>query len=170
MIERLLKWARRRSPWVLHFNSGGCNGCDIEILDLLTPRYDVERLGILKEASPRHADILLVTGPVTRQSRDRLRRIYEQMPEPKWVLAVGTCACSGGVFRGSYNMMGGVDQVVPVDGYVTGCPCRPEAIIGGLARLFEEVKGTKEREILSADPAGKEGASIGFESRGTASE
>ncbi len=174
MIERLLKWARRRSPWVLHFNSGGCNGCDIEILDLLTPRYDVERLGILKEASPRHADILLVTGPVTRQSRDRLRRIYEQMPEPKWVVAVGTCACSGGVFRGSYNMMGGVDQVIPVDEYVPGCPCRPEAIIAGLARLFEEIEGTKERETLGTDPADEEGAAIGFEQQdatsGTESE
>jgi len=168
VIERLLKWARRRSPWVLHFNTGGCNGCDIEILDLLTPRYDVERLGILKEASPRHADILLCTGPVTRQSRDRLRRIYEQMPEPKWVVAIGTCACSGGVFRGSYNMMGGVDQVIPVDEYVAGCPCRPEAIIAGLARLFEEVKGTKEREILSSDPADEEGAAIGFEQSGKA--
>jgi len=161
VVERLLKWARRRSPWVLHFNSGGCNGCDIEILDLLTPRYDVERLGILKEASPRHADILLVTGPVTRQSRDRLRRIYEQMPEPKWVVAIGTCACSGGVFRGSYNVMGGVDQVIPVDVYVPGCPCRPEVIIAGLARLFEEIEGAEERESLGANPAHQEGADIG---------
>jgi len=163
VIERLLKWARRRSPWVLHFNSGGCNGCDIEILDLLTPRYDVERLGILKEASPRHADILLVTGPVTRQTRDRLRRIYEQMPEPKWVVAIGTCATSGGIFRGSYNVMGGVDQVIPVDQYIPGCPCRPEVIIAGLARLFEEIEGTREQESLGTDPADEEGATIGFE-------
>jgi len=153
MVRRLLKWARRRSPWVLHFNSGGCNGCDIEILDLLTPRYDVERLGILKEASPRHADILLVTGPVTRQSRDRLRRIYEQMPEPKWVVAVGTCATSGGVFRGSYNMLGGVDQVVPVDVYIPGCPPRPEVIIKGLTRLLEEIEGTKDQSSPDARSA-----------------
>jgi len=133
---RIVRWARRKSPWVLHFNSGGCNGCDIEILDLLTPRYDVERLGILKEASPRHADILLCTGPVTRQSRDRLRRIYEQMPAPRWVMAVGSCGCSGGIFRGAYNMLGGVDQLLPVDMYVPGCPCRPEAIIDGLLRLL----------------------------------
>ncbi len=139
MLNRLVQWARRRSPWVLHYNSGGCNGCDIEILDLLTPRYDVERLGILKEASPRHADILLCTGPVTRQSRDRLRRIYEQMPAPKWVVAVGTCATSGGVFRGSYNMLGGIDQVIPVDLYIPGCPPRPEVIIEGLARLLATI-------------------------------
>ncbi|MFW6082790.1 MAG: NADH-quinone oxidoreductase subunit B family protein [Chloroflexota bacterium] len=158
MLKRLLQWARRKSPWILHFNTGGCNGCDIEILDLLTPRYDVERLGILKEASPRHADILLCTGPVTRQSRARLRRIYEQMPEPKWVVAVGTCACSGGVFRGSYNMMGGIDQVIPVDLYIPGCPPRPEAIIGGLARLLEEIEGTKEQQEIGIDPAAAEQA------------
>jgi len=122
---------------VLHFNSGGCNGCDIEFLDLLTPRYDIERLGILKEASPRHADILMCTGPVTRQSRDRLLRIYEQMPEPKWVVAVGACACSGGIFSEGYNVMGGVDQLLPVSMYVPGCPCRPEAMIDALVRLLE---------------------------------
>jgi NADH-quinone oxidoreductase B subunit len=137
--EPLVHWARRKSPWVLHFNSGGCNGCDIEILDLLTPRYDVERLGILKEGSPRHADILLCTGPVTRQSRDRLRRIYEQMPEPKWVVAVGSCGCSGGVFQNGDNVLGGIDQVVPVSMYIPGCPCRPEAVIDGLAQLLQEI-------------------------------
>jgi len=161
MEKGLLKWARRRSPWILHFNSGGCNGCDIEILDLLTPRYDVERLGILKEASPRHADILLVTGPVTRQSRDRLRRIYEQIPEPKWVVAVGTCATSGGVFRGSYNMLGGVDRVIPVDAYISGCPPRPEVIIAGLAALLEEIEGTRDQETLGTDPADRGGSDSG---------
>jgi NADH-quinone oxidoreductase B subunit len=137
--ERVIRWARKRSPWILHFNSGGCNGCDIEMLDLLTPRYDIERLGILKEASPRHADILLCTGPVTRQSRDRLIRIYEQMPEPKWVVAVGTCACSGGIFADGYNVVGGVDKVLPVAMYVPGCPCRPEAIIDGIVQLLEVI-------------------------------
>ena len=137
--ERLIRWARRRSPWVLHYNSGGCNGCDIEFLDLLTPRYDVERLGVLKEASPRHADILVCTGPVTLKSRDRLERIYEQMLEPKWVMAVGACACSGGIFAESYNVLGGVDQLLPVSVYVPGCPSRPEAIIDGLVRLMEEM-------------------------------
>jgi NADH-quinone oxidoreductase B subunit len=139
-LKRIIAWARRKSPWVLHYNSGGCNGCDIEILDLLTPRYDVERLGIIKQASPRHADILLCTGPVTRQSRDRMIRIYQQMPAPKWVVAVGGCSCSGGVFGGAYNVLGGIDQVIPVDMYIPGCPCRPEAMIDGIARLLQEIK------------------------------
>lgn len=143
--QRIVSWARRKSPWVLHFNSGGCNGCDIEILDLLTPRYDVERLGILKEASPRHADILLCTGPVTRQSRDRLVRIYEQMPAPKWVVAMGSCSCSGGVFSGGYNIIGGIDQVLPVDMYIPGCPSRPEVFIDGLARLLATIKANPRR-------------------------
>jgi ech hydrogenase subunit C len=138
-VERLIRWARRRSPWLLHYNTGGCNGCDIEYLDLLTPRFDVERLGVIAAPSPRHADVLVCTGPVTRQSRDRLLRIYEQVPEPKWVLAVGACACSGGIFRGGYGVLGGIDQVLPVSMYVPGCPCRPEAIIDALARLLEEM-------------------------------
>jgi NADH-quinone oxidoreductase B subunit len=136
LVDRVVQWARRKSPWVLHYNSGGCNGCDIEFLDLLTPRYDVERLGIIAASSPRHADVLLCTGPVTRQSRDRLLRIYEQMPAPKWVVAVGSCACSGGIFRGAISVIGGVDQVIPVDIYLPGCPCRPEAMIDGLLRLL----------------------------------
>lgn len=139
ILDRIIRWARKRSPWLLHFNSGGCNGCDIEIVDLLTPRYDIERLGMLKVEAPRHADILLCTGPVTRQSRDRLLRIYEQMPAPKWVLAVGTCGCSGGVFAGAYNVLGGIDQVLPVSLFVPGCPCRPEAVIAALQQLLDEV-------------------------------
>jgi NADH-quinone oxidoreductase B subunit len=136
---RLLRWAMRHSPWVLHFNSGGCNGCDIEILDLLTPRYDIERLGMLKVASPRHADVLLCTGPVTLQSRDRLVRIYEQMPAPKWVVAVGACSLSGGAFSDAYNVLGGVDQVLPVTLYVPGCPVRPEATIEALQGLLRMI-------------------------------
>ena len=139
MIERLVRWARQRSPWLLHYNSGGCNGCDIELLDVLTPRYDVERLGIVKESSPRHADILVCTGPITLKSREPLLRIYEQMPEPKWVVALGSCACSGSVFAGSYHVLGGVEQLLPVARYVPGCPCRPEAIISSLAGLLEEI-------------------------------
>ena len=139
ITQRIIRWARRHSPWVLHFNSGGCNGCDIEFLDLLTPRYDIERLGILKEASPRHADILICTGPVTLKSAGRLLRIYEQMPEPKWAVAVGACACSGGIVAESYNVLGGVDQLLPVAMYIPGCPCRPEAIIDGLVRLLESL-------------------------------
>ena len=137
--SKLIRWARKKSPWILHFNTGGCNGCDIEILSLLTPRFDVERFGILKESSPRHADILVCTGPVTRQVKPRLQRIYDQMPTPKWVIAVGSCSCSGGVFAGAYNILGGIDKVLPVDMYITGCPCRPEAIIDGITELLEKI-------------------------------
>ena len=140
IIPKVLRWARQKSPWFLHFNTGGCNGCDIEILSLLTPRYDIERFGILKESSPRHCDILICTGPVTQQVKPRLQRIYVQMPEPKWVLAVGSCSCSGGIFSGAYNIIGGIDKVLPVDMYITGCPCRPEAIIDGIIKLLGQVK------------------------------
>ena len=98
--------ARINSPWAIHFNSGSCNGCDIEILATLTPRYDVERFGIRLQGSPRHADVLLCTGPVTRQSKERLRRIYEQMPEPKYVIAIGACAISGGSSRAVITVWG----------------------------------------------------------------
>lgn len=136
----LLKWARTRSPWLLHFNAGGCNGCDIELVAALTPRFDVERFGILLEGSPRHADILAVTGPVTLQVKDRLVRIYEQMPEPKYVVAIGACACSGAPFKDCYNVLGGVDEVLPVDAYVPGCPPKPEAIIDGILKLIQKIK------------------------------
>ena len=138
-ITQIKTWALINSPWLVHFNSGSCNGCDIEILDLLTPRYDVERLGIIDEASPRHADVLLCTGPVTRQARSGLKQIYTQMPSPKWVVAVGSCSNTGGVFIDSETVLGGVDSVLPVDIYIPGCPCRPEAIIEGLLKLREEI-------------------------------
>ena len=138
--ENITSWARINSPWAIHYNSGSCNGCDIEILATLTPRYDVERFGIKLQGSPRHADILICTGPVTRQSRDRLRRIYDQMPEPKFVMAVGACALSGGVFEDCYNCLGGIDQVLPVNVFVPGCPPRPDAIIHGVVTLLESLK------------------------------
>jgi membrane-bound hydrogenase subunit mbhJ len=146
--ERLKNWARRTSPWAVHFNSGSCNGCDIEILAALTPRYDLERLGIKLQGSPRHADLLIVTGPVTRQSRERLLRIYEQMPEPRHVVAVGSAGICGGVFRGCYNCLEGVDQVIPVDVYIPGCPPRPQAIIDGIVKLL---RGVKEPPCLPGD-------------------
>ena len=136
----LLRWAQTRSPWIIHFNTGGCNGCDIEVVAAFTPRFDVERFGILLKGSPRHADILAVTGPVTLQVKDRLVRIYEQMPEPKYVLAVGACACSGAPFKDCYNVLGGVDEVLPVDVYVPGCPPKPEAIIDGVVKLIQKIK------------------------------
>ena len=143
-LDRIRVWARANSPWAIHFNSGSCNGCDIEILATLTPRYDVERLGVKLKGSPRHADVLICTGPVTRQARERLLRIYEQMPDPKFVVAVGACALSGGVFRGCYNVVGSVDAVVPVDVYVPGCPPRPEAIVDGLVKLLQSLGEGRE--------------------------
>ncbi|MEM1569340.1 MAG: NADH-quinone oxidoreductase subunit B family protein [Candidatus Bathyarchaeia archaeon] len=137
----IITWSRVRSPWLLHFNTGGCNGCDIEVLATLTPRYDLERFGCLLKGSPRHADVMVVTGPVTRQVKDRLMRVYEQMPEPKFVVAVGSCACSGGVFRGCYNVYPGLDAVLPVDAYIPGCPPKPEAIINGVATLLAKLGG-----------------------------
>ncbi len=139
-LDKLVTWARIKSPWVIHFNTGACNGCDIEIVDSLTPRFDLERFGIQLKGTPRHADVLLCSGPVTRQTRDRLLRIYEQMADPKFVIAVGTCACSGGVFQGCYNVLGGTDTVLPVSAYIPGCAARPEAIIDGVVKLLSTLK------------------------------
>ena len=139
-LNKVRLWSLTNSPWAIHFNSGSCNGCDIEILTILTPRYDVERLGVKLQGSPRHADVLICTGPVTRQARDRLLRTYEQMPEPKFVIAVGSCSTSGGVFQGCYNIVGGIEEVLPVDVFIPGCPPRPEAIIDGVAKLIGSLR------------------------------
>lgn len=139
-LDNVIKWARIKSPWIIHFNSGACNACDIEILAALTPKYDLERFGIQLKGSPRHADILVCSGPVTIQTKDRLVRIYEQMAEPKFVIAAGTCASSGGVFRGCYGVCGGIDSVIPVSLYIPGCPASPEAIIDGIDKLLKKIK------------------------------
>jgi NADH-quinone oxidoreductase B subunit len=136
MLNRLVRWSRIKSPWILHLNSGACNACDIEIVAALTPRFDVERFGVLLKATPRHADVIIATGPVTRQIKDRIIRIYDQTPDPKFVIAVGACAMSGCVYRGAYNVMGGLDQVIPVNVYVPGCPARPDAILDGVVKLL----------------------------------
>jgi NADH-quinone oxidoreductase B subunit len=143
-LEEMKLWGRVNSPWAVHFNTGSCNGCDIEILAMLTPYYDVERFGIRLRGSPRHADVLICTGPVTRQARDRLLRIYDQMPDPKFVIAVGACAISGGVFDGCYNVVGPIDEVIPVDVYVPGCPPRPQAIIDGVMKLLHKLQDAPE--------------------------
>jgi ech hydrogenase subunit C len=145
LVDRLVNWARRKSPWVIHFNTGSCNACDIEIVASITPRFDLERFGVLLKGTPRHADVLLCSGPVTRQVKDRLKRVYDQMAEPKFVVAVGTCACSGGIFRGCYNVTGGIDSVIPVAAYIPGCPVRPEAIIDGVAKLLASLEEKEKR-------------------------
>ncbi len=136
LIQKIVTWARMKSPWVIHYNTGACNACDIEVIAALTPRFDMERFGVQLKGSPRHADVMVVSGPVTRQSRDRLKRIYDQLAEPKFVVAVGTCACSGGVFQGCYNVEGGIDTAIPVNAYIPGCAARPEAIIDGVVKLL----------------------------------
>lgn len=145
--DKIILWSRLKSPWILHFNTGACNGCDIEIVDALTPKYDVERFGLVLKATPRHADVLVVSGPVTRQQAKRLKRIYDQMPEPKFVLAIGACACSGGVFDGCYSVVGGLDKVIPVSAYIPGCPVRPEAIIDGVVKLITALEAGSKKKV-----------------------
>lgn len=142
--DKIILWSRLKSPWIIHFNTGACNGCDIEIVDALTPKYDIERFGILLKGTPRHADVMIVSGPLTRQQAKRFKRIYDQMANPKFVIAVGTCACSGGVFDGCYNVIGGIDRVIPVSAYIPGCPARPEAIIDGVVKLITELEKTSK--------------------------
>ena len=139
-MDKLITWSRIKSPWIIHFNTGACNACDIEILAALTPKYDLERFGVQLKGTPRHADVLVCSGPVTLQTKDRLIRIYEQMAEPKFVVAVGTCASSGGVFDGCYGVKGGIDSVIPVSAYIPGCPASPEAIIDGVVKLLSSLK------------------------------
>jgi membrane-bound hydrogenase subunit mbhJ len=135
---RLTK-AFNRSLWVFHLNTGSCNGCDIEIVATLTPRYDPERFGIKLVGSPKHADVLLVSGPVTRLMADRVRRVYEQMADPKVVMGIGSCM-SGGVFYDSYSLVGPLEEHIPVDVFVPGCPPRPEAIIDGVVKAIAKLE------------------------------
>jgi len=151
MLNRLVKWSRVKSPWVLHFNSGACNACDIEILAALMPHYDLERFGVVLKSTPRHADILVVSGPVTRQQVKRLKRIYEQMPEPKFVMAVGACACSGGVFDGCYSVVSGLDKVIPVSIYIPGCPVRPEAVLDGAVKLLGALEAGSKKPVIKGE-------------------
>lgn len=144
MISR----SRKKSPWVIHYDCTSCNGCDIETLACLTPLYDVERFGIVNVGNPKHADVLVVTGSVNKRNVRVLKNLYEQMPDPKAVVAVGACACTGGIFKECYNVLGGVDNVLPVDVYVPGCCARPEAIIDGIVlamdKLEEKAKNMKK--------------------------
>lgn len=136
----LINNARKKSPWVIHYDCTSCNGCDIETLACLTPLYDVERFGIINVGNPKHADVLVVTGSVNKRNVRVLKNIYNQMPEPKAVVAVGACACTGGVFKECYNVLGGVDNVLPVDVYVPGCCARPEAIIDGIVMAMSKIE------------------------------
>jgi membrane-bound hydrogenase subunit mbhJ len=129
-----------RSLWVFHFGGSSCNNCDIEILDCLTPRHDLERFGILLVGSIRHADVLLVNGSINIRDKDRLLEIYNQAPKPILVVAIGACGCTGGIFAEGYTFAGPVDKVIPVNAYIPGCPPKPEAIIAGIVKLAGSAK------------------------------
>ncbi|HBI27432.1 MAG TPA: NADH:ubiquinone oxidoreductase [Peptococcaceae bacterium] len=136
----IIQTSQVKSPWILHFCNSSCNGCDIEVLASLTPLYDIERFGMVNTGNPKHADVLVVTGPVNYRTARVLKNLYDQMADPKMVIAVGACANSGGVFHNCYNILGGVDRVLPVDVYVPGCAARPEAIIDGVVLALDKLK------------------------------
>ena len=141
-IDRIISISRRKSPWLCRMNSGSCNGCDIEIAPCLTPRYDVEQIGVLLHGTPKHADIILISGTLTVRSRQAILDIYAQVPNPKAVVALGSCPASGNVFAGSPTVLtDSLDTIVPVDVWVPGCPPRPQLIIEGIqsaARLLAD--------------------------------
>jgi Ni,Fe-hydrogenase III small subunit len=136
-VNRAARRRLGRSLAIREVDAGSCNGCELEIHALNNAFYDLERFGLRFVASPRHADILLVTGPVTRNMREALERTYDATPNPKWVVAVGACAADGGIFAGSYGVVGGVSAVIPVDLHIAGCPPSPQQLLQGLLALLE---------------------------------
>ncbi len=143
--------ALSKSPWIIHYDGSSCNGCDIEVLAALMPRFDLERFGVVNTGNPKHADILLLTGSINQQNAPVVKSIYDQMPEPKVVLAVGICATSGGIFRECYNVLGGADKVVPVDIYVPGCAVRPEALIDAAVQAVGLLEKKRAASLAAAN-------------------
>ena len=139
-VEKAAQARLGRSLSIRQVDAGSCNGCELEIHALANAFYDLERFGLRVVASPRHADVLMVTGPVTKNMREALERTYNATPDPKWVIAVGGCAADGGIFRGSYAVAGGVADVVPVDLHIPGCPPSPTALLKGLLALLQHVE------------------------------
>ena len=144
MFKKIIANSAAKSPWLFHVNTGSCNGCDIELVAVLTPRYDAERFGFKLAGTPRHADIVVVSGPVTSQSKDRLVRTLAQVPEPKVVVSLGSCPRSGNVFKGSYSIEGPLENFVHVDVTIAGCPPKPEAVIEGLYKATAILKQKRE--------------------------
>jgi len=130
---------------VFHVSSGSCNNCDIEILDCLTPRFDLERFGVVLVGSIKHADVMLCTGSANRQTIPIIKKLYEQMPKPGFVIVYGACGCSRGLFKDSYNTGAPLDEIIPVDAYIPGCPPKPEATIGALVKLTDKIKAKKAK-------------------------
>jgi ech hydrogenase subunit C len=153
LVDRWVRRSRTKSPWLVHFDCGGCNGCDIEILDALTPRHSGERFGVINVGDPRQGDILVVSGPANRRNAHVLQSVYGQMAQPKAVLAIGSCAAHGGIFQGAPNILGGVGEIVPVDVYVSGCPPRPEQILAGVLAAAPRLAAARpERSVAEAGP------------------
>ena len=150
--KRLICTCRRRSPWLFHMNAGSCNGCDIELVACLTPRYDVEQLGIQIKGSPRHADILCISGPVTHNTLEAIQTVYGQVMAPKAVVAIGSCPASTNVFVGSPTVDGPLNRHIPVDVFVAGCPPRPDAIIQGIAKAVGILAERASRPPVEAVP------------------
>ena len=140
-VNRIARVRLGRSLSIRQVDAGSCNGCELEIHALNNAFYDLERLGLRFVASPRHADVLMVTGPVTKNMREALLRTYNATPDPKWVIAVGACALDGGLFAGSYAVAGGVKDIIPVDLHIRGCPPPPVELLKGLAALLENAGG-----------------------------
>lgn len=149
-----------KSPWLLHYDGSSCNGCDIEVLACTTPVYDIERFGIINTGDPFQADILLITGGINSQSESVVKQIYSQMPNPKVVVAVGICACTGGIFKTCYNIKGGVDTVIPVDIYVPGCAARPQAIIDGVVKALALLEQKRADYAAQRRNASQEGGIV----------
>lgn len=149
IFTKLINVSRRRSPWVYRINAGSCNGCDIEVAPCFSPRYDGEQIGAVLQGSPKHADILLVSGTITLRAKEMLKNIYEQIPSPKAVIAIGSCPASGNVFSGSPTILGSAEAVIPVDLYVPGCPPRPQAILEAIqtaAKMLEKGETRSQKE------------------------
>jgi Ni,Fe-hydrogenase III small subunit len=142
-VEKAAQARLGRSLSIRHVDAGSCNACELEIHALANAFYDLERFGLRFVASPRHADVLTVTGPVTKNMREALLRTYDATPDPKWVVAVGGCAADGGIFKSSYACVGGVSAVVPVDLHIAGCPPSPIALLKGLLALLQHVEGKR---------------------------
>ena len=153
MFQNLIDKSMKKSPWLFHINAGSCNGCDIELVSVLTPRYDAERFGFRLTGTPRQADIVVVSGPITMQSRDRLIRTLAQVPEPKCVVSLGSCPRSGNVFKGSFAIDGPLEKYTHVDVSIGGCTPKPEAIVAGLAKasaILEEKRKAMRKGGIEA--------------------